>query len=104
MFELFFDHKCRNCGNVMEVGFVTTEYGDKDGVFYPGDYICDKDISHYKSVYMLQVVGHTPVEFVVKEGNLLTLDNFSTYRNGEPIGDERFVCVDTITMEYEMID
>ncbi len=51
MFELFFDHKCRNCGNVMEVGFVTTEYGDKDGVFYPGDYICDKDISHYKSVY-----------------------------------------------------
>lgn len=53
---------------------------------------------------MLQVVGHTPVEFVVKEENLLTLDNFSTYRNGEPIGDERYVCVDTITMEYEMID
>ena len=52
---------------------------------------------------MLQVVGHTPVEFVVKEENLLTLDNFSTYRNGEPIGDERYVCVDTITMEYEMM-
>ena len=39
MFELFFGHKCRNCVKVMEVGFVTTEYGDKDGVFYPGDYI-----------------------------------------------------------------
>ncbi len=45
---------------------------------------------------MFQVVGHTPVEWPQKEGNLLTLDNFSTYRNGNPIGDQKFVWVDTL--------
>lgn len=48
----------------------------------------------------LQVVGHTPVEKVEKAGDLLSLDNFSTYRNGDSIGDVRFVWVDTETKEY----
>ncbi len=30
------------------------------------------------------------------QGNVLTLDNFSTYRDGWAIGNERFVWVDTI--------
>ena len=51
---------------------------------------------------MMQVVGHTPVEWPQKEGNLLTLDNFSTYRNGTPIGDETFVWIDTINKGYEV--
>ena len=45
---------------------------------------------------IFQVVGHTPVRNVLHEGNLLTLDNFSTYRDGRPIGDERFVRIDTV--------
>jgi hypothetical protein len=45
---------------------------------------------------VFQVVGHTPVETALEEGNLLTLDNFSTYSNGYSIGDERFVWVDTV--------
>lgn len=45
---------------------------------------------------VFQVVGHTPVRTALEEGNLLTLDNFSTYRDGRPIGDERFVWVDTV--------
>lgn len=45
---------------------------------------------------VLQVVGHTPVRTALDEVNLLTLDNFSTYRDGRPIGDERFVWVDTV--------
>ena len=53
---------------------------------------------------MMQVVGHTPVEWPQKEGNLLTLDNFSTYRNGEPIGDERFVWIDTEKKEHHILD
>ncbi len=52
---------------------------------------------------MLQVVGHTPVKQVLSEGKVLTLDNFSTYGDGSPIGDERFVCVDTVKMEYEYV-
>ena len=45
---------------------------------------------------ILQVVGHTPVRAALDEGKILTLDNFSTYRDGRPIGDERFVWVDTV--------
>lgn len=52
---------------------------------------------------MLQVVGHTPVKQVLSEGKVLTLDNFSTYGDGSPIGDERFVSVDTVKMEYEYV-
>jgi hypothetical protein len=46
---------------------------------------------------MLQVVGHTPVVVAQKEKNLISLDTFSTYRNGKTIGDEIFVCIDTET-------
>ena len=53
---------------------------------------------------MLQVVGHTPVNHAVKEDNFLSLDVFSTYREGDPIGDGRFVIVDSITQEYRVIE
>lgn len=52
---------------------------------------------------MLQVVGHTPVVEPLKEGNLLTVDTFSTYRDGRPIGNETFVVVNTETMEYDIL-
>lgn len=52
---------------------------------------------------MLQVVGHTPVKKAYREGNIITLDNFSTYGDGTPIGDERFAFVDTIKMEHEYV-
>ncbi len=50
---------------------------------------------------LLQVVGHTPVREVLNEKNFLTLDTFSTYRDGRPIGDERFVWVDTVAKTWE---
>lgn len=52
---------------------------------------------------LLQVVGHTPVVAPLHEEGLLTLDVFSTYRIGEPIGNEKFVWVDTVTKEYKEI-
>ena len=52
---------------------------------------------------VLQVVGHTPVSCALHEGNLLTLDNFSTYREGGAIGDERFVWVDTVKKTWEYV-
>ncbi len=52
---------------------------------------------------MLQVVGHTPVIQPTLQWNLLTLDTFSTYRDGTPIGTEQFVWIDTVTQKaYEL--
>lgn len=53
---------------------------------------------------LLQVVGHTPVRTALDEGNILTLDTFSTYKDGRPIGDERFVCVDTVEKKWEFVE
>lgn len=53
---------------------------------------------------MFQVVGHTPVRTVLEERNLLTLDNFSTYSDGCPIGDERFIWVDTVEKTWEFAE
>lgn len=52
---------------------------------------------------MMQVVGHTPITKPTKEGNLLTVDVFSTYRDGKPIGTAKFVCVDTKKLTYEEV-
>ena len=53
---------------------------------------------------MMQVVGHTPVEAAQLDGKLFTLDTFSTFRNGQPIGDERFYWIDTETEEYHIVE
>ena len=50
---------------------------------------------------LFQVVGHTPVDAPLLTGNVLTLDTFSTYRNGTPIGDERFVWIDTVSTKWD---
>ncbi len=52
----------------------------------------------------LQVVGHTPVRHTDFYKNILTVDNFSTYRDGKPIGDQRFVWVNTVTMQWGFAD
>lgn len=54
----------------------------------------------YKPRKLLQVVGHTPVEGIIRNGNIITCDVFSTYRNGNPIGTEEFLILDTVTREY----
>ncbi len=48
----------------------------------------------------LQVVGHTPVKKTDFFRNILTVDNFSTYCDGTPIGDQRFIWVDTVAKEW----
>ncbi len=53
---------------------------------------------------VFQVVGHTPVRTALEEGNILTLDNFSTYRDGRPIGDERFVWIDTVEKTWSFVE
>lgn len=55
----------------------------------------------YKPRKLLQVVGHTPVEGITKQGNVISCDTFSTYRDGRPIGTEEFLVLDTVTWEYK---
>ena len=51
----------------------------------------------------VQVVGHTPVENVTKKGALISVDTFSTYSDGAPIGDETFAITDTRTGRVEKV-
>ena len=60
-------------------------------------------INLYPAGY-LQVVGHTPVKRTYCFGNLITVDNFSTYRYGGPIGDQRFVWIDTVSKQWGFAD
>ena len=53
---------------------------------------------------MFQVVGHTPVAKPQLDGNVLTVDTFSTYRDGRPIGDERFVWIDTVEKTWAFVE
>ena len=54
----------------------------------------------YKPRKLLQVVAHTPVREIIRQGNLISCDVFSTYRDGSPIGTEEFLLLDTCTWEY----
>lgn len=58
-----------------------------------------------KSPY-LQVVGHTPVKEPLYDARneLLSLDTFSTDPDGEPIGNCRYVVVDTVRKTFEYAD
>ena len=49
--------------------------------------------------YFLHVVGHTPVREIMREGNLVSCDVFSTDSQKKPIGTGRYLLVDTETWE-----
>ena len=51
----------------------------------------------------LQVVGHTPVKEIYREGNVLSCDVFSTDGKGKAIGSQEFLLIDTKTWEYKGI-
>jgi hypothetical protein len=54
----------------------------------------------YQSDKLLQVVGHTPVEKIMRDKNIISCDVFSTYRNGDPIGTQEYLLLDTVTWEF----
>ena len=73
---------------------------------------CDKSPLWARAIYghytnfddtYLQVVGHTPVAAPILKDGILYVDVFSTYSNGEPIGNERFVFVDSENMEWNVL-
>ena len=57
----------------------------------------------YMSEKLLQVTGHTPVDRIHRNGNLISCDVFSTYRDGSPVGTREFLLLDTVSWEYSGI-
>lgn len=57
----------------------------------------------YKPRKLLQVVGHTPVDAITQNGNIISCDTFSTYKDGKPIGTQEFLLIDTLSWEYRGI-
>ncbi len=60
-----------------------------------------KGLKELFAICYFQVVGHTPVKETLWEGPLLTVDNFSTYPDGRPVGNESFIIIDSNTNKYE---
>jgi hypothetical protein len=52
----------------------------------------------------LQVAGHTPVKKTDYFRGFLSVDNFSTHQNGTPVGDQKFVWVDTTFQQWGFVD
>ena len=44
---------------------------------------------------IFQVVGHTPVRMLQRDGNVISCDVFSTARDGSPFGTQAFPVIDT---------
>ena len=51
-------------------------------------------------LFRSQVVGHTPMPAITKKKNLISCDVFSTYSDGQPVGTEEFLLLDTVTWKY----
>ena len=56
----------------------------------------------YKPRKLLQIVGHTPVETITKKANLISCDVFSTQQNGEQIGTQEFLVINTADWSFEL--
>ena len=57
----------------------------------------------YKPRKLLQVVGHTPMAQIERNGNLISCDVFSTHSDGSPFGTQEFLLLDTVTWEWQGI-
>ncbi len=67
----------------------------------PQEYYYDGDVVPAE---YLNVVGHTPISRITQQGNLLTVDVFSTDSTGRHLGNSELCWVDTVTKEWGYID
>ena len=105
--EIFVSHFLPNFGGDIDELFEKINSFRRDELWCDASPIWarpqDGGIEMYPVGY-LQVVGHTPVRKTDFFGELVTVDNFSTYRNGNPIGDQRFIWVDTVSKQWGFAD
>lgn len=57
----------------------------------------------FMSDQILQVVGHTPVRKIIRDGSVISCDVFSGDNRGRPFGSREFLLLDTVTWEYKGI-
>ena len=57
----------------------------------------------YKEKELLQVVGHTPVERITRDRNIISCDVFSTDNKRVPYGTQEYPIIDTQTWRYRTI-
>ena len=70
-------------------------------IWFRPQYYCTREEMYLPDQY-LQIVGHTPVEEIQQTFDcLISCDTFSTYRNGEPIGTQEFLLLETVTHEWK---
>lgn len=62
-----------------------------------------KNLKMYQDDKYIQVTGHTPTEEIYIKDNLISCDTFSTYRDGTPIGNQKFIIIDSFSGEMEEI-
>ena len=79
---------------------VAEMWDDISPIWYRPQY---SHLEMYKDHQFLQVVGHTPVEKIQREGNVISCDVFSTDHNKEPIGSQEFLLLDTKNWTYQGI-
>ena len=72
-------------------------WADRSPVWHRPQY---ESAKMYKPRKLLQVVGHTPMKEITRNGNLISCDVFSTSRDGRPYGTQEFLYLDTETWEY----
>lgn len=61
----------------------------------------DSIVRMYREGDFLQVTGHTPVESIRRDGNLISCDVFSARSDGSAIGSCEFLVLDTKTWRWE---
>lgn len=81
-----------NCFGVAEM------WNDLSPIWYRPQY---SHLEMYKADQLLQVVGHTPVESIRKDGNVISCDVFSTDSDKKPIGSQEFLLLDTKAWTYQ---
>jgi hypothetical protein len=80
---------------------VAEMWDDISPIWYRPQY---SHLEMYKDHQFLQVVGHTPVESIQKDGNVISCDVFSTDQNKKPIGSQEFLLIDTKNWTYQGIN
>lgn len=89
--------------NINQLGMSSMWYDDSPIWLRPQKIYTSGVINMYKPKTFLQVVGHSPMKEITREGNLISCDTFSTYRNGIPYGNEAFCILDTKTHGWRSI-
>ena len=84
---------------INSLGFLEI-WDDASPIWFRPQYYNEK---MYREKDLLQVVGHTPVKEIERSGSVFSCDLFSTYRNGDPIGTQEFILIDTENWQYQGI-